>query len=200
MRIELGRPDEAKNKLTNYGLYLLEKYERVLELGPYDGTDTVYLAKNTKKLICIEARKENVEAIEKRVKEAGFTNVDIVVADLEIFPLERLGEFDCVWASGIIYHVQNPDQLIKRITEITTKCYGWTHLAAMEFSTRNGYAGESYKEGNDPLSGLSSHSWWLSPREFVRVWEDLGWRCDFTTQPQPHPNGSLAACFMASRS
>lgn len=199
MRVEIGRPDEVENKITNYGLYLQNRYKRVLELGPYDGTDSVYLAKNTDELVCIEARPENIEAVRSRLEANGLTNVSIIHADLEIFILEDLGWFDCVWASGIIYHVQDPDQLIKRISKITAKCYGWTHLAETEFSTRNGYAGEPYKEGDSLLSGLSSRSWWLSPKEFIRVWEELGWTCEYTTPPTPHPNGALAACFVASQ-
>lgn len=199
MRPQIPSPDQADNKLNNYGIYLQLHYGRVLELGPYDGTDTVYLAKAADVVIAVEARLENARATRERLIAHGIHNAMVVEANLETLDLCSLGQFDCVWASGILYHVPRPDVLIRRITDVTELCFGWTHLTAAPTGQRNGYAGRHYSEPGDVLSGMSDHSWWLTPDDFMRIWTDLGWECEFTTVPMPHPNGDLAAQFMAHK-
>lgn len=199
MRPAITPTDQADNKLNNYGIYLRSHHGRVLELGPYDGTDTVYLARAADFVISVEARPENATATRERLIAHGVHNAIVVEANLETLDLCSLGLFDCVWASGILYHVPHPDELIRRIAGVTSQCFGWTHLTATPTGHRNGYAGRHYSEPGDVLSGMSDHSWWLAPNDFLRIWADLGWECEFTTVPMPHPNGDLAAQFTANK-
>lgn len=195
--MELVPTDIAENKSTNYGIYLRSRYHRVLELGPYDGTDTVYLARQADYVVAIEGRAENVRRTLKTLSDNQVENADVIQSDLQSFNLADLGQFDCVWASGILYHVEDPADLIRRIAGVTRRCFGWTHLTNVPTGERSGYSGRVYDEPGDTLSGLTTSSWWLTPDDFLRIWSDLHWSCRFTHGPTPHKNGDLAAQFLA---
>lgn len=185
---------EAYNKATNYAVYSTGSYAHVLELGPFDGTDTIALSRHTNEVVSVEGREENIQVINQNLMAHGVTNAKVLLGDLEMFPLMSLGNFDCVWASGVLYHMTDPSELIEGITEVTSFCLGWTHLSSLD-------SGHWQPESIElPLAGLSPSSWWYSPRKFVEVWTSLGWKCAFTTKPEPHPNGHLAAQFIARKS
>lgn len=191
---------EHASKRVNYARYLARpRHERVLELGPYDGIDTAYLARHAESVVAIEARGENIEAARYHLERQGIANATILWGNLETYDLDALGRFDCVWASGVLYHLPNPLDLMRRIARVTGRCYGWTHLADHVDAECEGYKGRLYREAGDALSGLSPRSFWLLPEEFLAAWRDIGWRCEFTTEPEPNKNGDLAAQFMADK-
>lgn len=201
-RIKLVPTDIANNKAVNYSIYSKKHYGYVLELGPYDGTDTVYLSRYTKKLVAVEARLENYFITEQWLKSENITNATLILADLEHFNLKSLGTFDCVWASGIIYHMARPFALISQIASITSECFGWTHFSPDAIGKVDGYSGNEWHEDiSSPtgLSGLSNVSWWPTAESFVEMWEDLGWTCCYTTPPEAHCDGGLAAQFWARK-
>ena len=198
-RISLTDTPVSGNKNVIYAQFAQQHYPRVLELGPYDGTDTVNLAWFCDELVSLEARQENIDATQARVDAAGLTNVKIIQANLELYDLAQLGKFDAVWASGIIYHLPTPWELIEQIGHVTDLCYGWTHLAETWGQEKSGFAGREYGEIDHPLAGLSPRSWWLTPIAFVGTWLNYGFKCEFLTPPDPHPNGGLSAQFVARR-
>lgn len=183
----------------NLRYYRQKRYGRVLELGPYDGRDTVDLAPCCEHLIAIEGREENVRKTEQTLQTNGVDNVTVLHGNIESYDLVTMGVFACVWASGIIYHLPHPIQLIGQITRVTSMCYGWTHLAQDALNQHDGYSGCWYAEVQCDVAGLSERSWWFTPEDFLRAWQDLGWMCGFTTMPMPHFNGGLAAQFIAMK-
>ena len=65
--------------------------ERVLELGPGPGVFTVEAARRvgpTGRLIVVDIQPRMIAHVEKRVREAGLTNVETHVADAHHLPLE----------------------------------------------------------------------------------------------------------------
>jgi SAM-dependent methyltransferase len=189
---------EHSSKCEIYAAYLARpRHDRVLELGPYDGVDTAYLARHAESVIAIEARVENLEAVRYHLDRQGAENVTLLQGNLEVYDLAALGRFDCCWATGVLYHLPHPLGLIQRIAQVTDRCYGWTHLAVADEVEVAGYRGSMFREGTDPLSGLSPASFWLLPEEFLSAWWAIGWRCEFLTQPAPHKHGGLSAQFMA---
>jgi hypothetical protein len=198
--IFLPPPFNMDNKKPLWKRYTEDRYQRVLELGPYCGNDSVWIAQQTDCLVCVEGRLENVFATRAALDASGLSHSGTVIHDnLETCDLAALGEFDCVWAVGVIYHVERPDLLIAQIAQVTDWCLGWSHLIAEPTGERGGYEGSAYREGTDRLAGLCAEAWWLTSAAFQCVWSDLGWRCDWLTQPAPHINGGLAACFEARK-
>jgi len=185
------------NKERIIEVYKLGKYGRVLELGPYNGYDTVHLCEHSRKVVCLEARAENIKRTLSTLEIAG-VEAEVISGDLEDFDLRLLGEFDIVFASGVIYHMSEPVGLIQRIKQVTKRCLGWSHLASKYEGRRDGWAGMPYSEAVEfPLAGTTDQSWWLTPREFARAWEQDGWAFKYLTVPEPHENGGLEAQFMA---
>jgi len=182
--------------------FLRKAPQRVLELGPLDGRDTVLLARECREVIAIEGRINNVTDTRDAVYGDGLGNVDVRFDNLETCDLAVLGRFDCVWASGILYHLPAPWDLVRRIAGVSDVCLGWTHVATDERDIANGYGGWHYiedKPETSRLSGLSGRSFWLTESEFVRMWNDVNFWCRFYSPPQPHTNGGLAGQFIAEK-
>lgn len=69
----------------------IQSGERVLELGPGPGAFTVEAARRTEpggRLVAVDIQPRMIAAVEKRVEEAGLTNVETHVASAYELPLE----------------------------------------------------------------------------------------------------------------
>ena len=126
------------NKERIIEVYKLGQYERVLELGPYNGYDTVHLCHHARRVVALEARAENIKRTLSTLEIAG-VEAEVISGDLEDFDLRLLGEFDLVFASGVIYHMSKPVSLIERIKQVTKRCLGWSHLASKNEGQRDGW-------------------------------------------------------------
>lgn len=193
------------NKDRIWERYSRRRWDRVLELGPYDGRDTINLSRHAEHVTAIDGRPENITTVDNACESAGVYNADLHYLNLENsdFTDKRLGWFDCAWCVGVLYHLPNPWYLVKQLAGATNIVYGWSHLAERTDGERNGYHGRPYAEGGqaDRLSGLSPESWWIMPEDFVRLWTEAGFhRFRWLTNPHaPHPNGGLAAQFTADK-
>jgi hypothetical protein len=92
---------------------------------------------------------------------------------------------------------------VRSITAVTDLCLGWSHLAERAEMRIGNYRGRLYVEPDpehDPLGGQSTHSYWIVPDDFRRLWSDCGFsRFEWLTPPEPHPNGGLAAQFVTQK-
>lgn len=176
---------------------------RICELGQRDGHQSIDFAKICDELVLIEARESNVRdtlhmlATGQRIAPY----MRLYIADLETFDLSVVGPCKAVSASGVIYHMSKPWELIRKIAGITDRCIGWSHLADSVWGERCGYAGQQHIEDTESLlSGTTGDCWWLTTPEFERAFHDAG----FTTfkwieSPTPHENGGMAGWFEASK-
>lgn len=183
-----------------YNLHHEIHTRRLLELGAFVGIDSLILAKLCDELICLEGREENAIELKRRLDEFSL-DADIRVIDLESVSLKKeVGFVDCVWASGVLYHLQRPWELIKEISEVSSICLGWTHLSITESDISEGYHGRLWNEDiGKPLSGFSNFSFWLTEDEFVRAWKDAGMSCSWLTPRREHPAGDVEAQFIATK-
>ena len=147
----------------------------ILELGSLEGGHSFALAQNPmiEKVVAIEAREKNIEKakfIQNVIKDK---KVEFIKADLEKTDLTRLGEFDAVFCSGLLYHLLKPWKLIEQCRKISSNIFIWTQYAceneAKKFS--DGFRGKWYREGGwlDPLSGVSKYSFWLSLGSLINL-------------------------------
>jgi len=189
---------ESKNEILSR--YTSHRWNRVMELGPWNGLDSVWIAPWCDELVSIEGKSANIDVAENRCKRAGVENVRFVEGNLESFDLVSIGRFDCVWAAGILYHMPKPWELMQRIAAVTDTCFGWSHVASKASLERGGYHGQTYHElvGTE-LAGVSPESFWMTSDEFVRAWKDVGFDCRWLTTPAPSPNGGLVRQFEAMR-
>jgi hypothetical protein len=100
----------------------------ILELGPLEGAHTYQLAKlGADRILAIEA---NAEAFLKClvVKEILQTpRCRFLLGDCLKFLQESPDQFDMIFCSGILYHMENPFELIKAISAHTDRVFLWTH-------------------------------------------------------------------------
>lgn len=100
----------------------------VLELGPLEGGHTTQL---------VRAGAAEVTAVEGNalaflkclvVKEAlGLTNARFLLGDIPAFLRERRHSFDVGVACGVLYHMQNPVELIELLAHSCQHVFLWTH-------------------------------------------------------------------------
>ena len=130
------RPDMAAAALGNGGR--LEGM-KVLELGPLEAGHSYQLENlGADYILGIEA---NAEAYLKCliVKEAfNLGRCHFLLGDVEEFLTKTDKTFDLVFCSGILYHMQDPLNMIQEICRIASRCFVWTHYYNEESGDREG--------------------------------------------------------------
>ena len=168
---------------------------RVLELGFLEGGHTFPIAKVADEVVAIDSRECNRRRAEwLRDTVYRQRNITFLEANLEQFDYAPLGGFDVVFNVGLLYHLPNPWAALARLATVAPAMYLWTHVAPDQLSgaERGGYGGMAYEEMGveDPLSGMSSTSFWPTVDELVRMLEDHGFAdCRILDEDFTHRHG-----------
>jgi SAM-dependent methyltransferase len=174
----------------------------ILDLGSLEGGQTFQLAKMPGiSVLGVEGRKNNITKANYVKELLHIQNVEFIYADLEKTSLSSFGKFDAVFCSGILYHLPQPWELMHEISTITSKVFIWTHYASDNKvkETIEGYKGYFYKEGglNDPLSGLSKKSFWVTRSSLTEMLNNYGF-CDIRIyDDSPHHDNGPAIMLAA---
>jgi hypothetical protein len=101
---------------------------KILELGPLEGGHSYMLQnKGANKVISIEA---NTRAFLKClcIKEIfKLDRVEFMLGDFISFLRKDNQQYDLVFASGVLYHMDEPVELLKLISKVSDKIFIWTH-------------------------------------------------------------------------
>lgn len=104
------------------------KDQSILELGPLEGGHTYMMhQQGVSSITSVEA---NTHAFLKClcVKEMlNMTNAHFKLGDFMHMLRQDKTKYDLVIASGVLYHMEEPIELIKLLSEITNKLFIWTH-------------------------------------------------------------------------
>lgn len=101
---------------------------RVLELGPLEGGHTYMLDRaGASEVLAIEANTRAYLRCLVAKELVGMHAGRFVFGDFMAYLRERPERFDVVLASGVLYHLDGPVELIARIAGITDAAYFWTH-------------------------------------------------------------------------
>src|SRR5262245_1021676 len=102
--------------------------KRVLELGPLEAAQTYLLDRHgATKIVAIEA---NTIAYLKCliVKELlGIQHATFLLGDFLPYLRTNERQFDVAIASGVLYHMRNPAELIGLLAQATDRVFLWTH-------------------------------------------------------------------------
>src|SRR5574340_738689 len=110
----------------------------------------------------VEARDNYLEEAEAERKRLHYQNVEFMKADIRIIDEMNLGQFDLCLCSGLLYHMQNPFNLLKRIRNIcrimaleTHICppFYWFFLAAKKYRTNLSYLKDKAILDGVPFTG-----------------------------------------------
>jgi len=201
------------------------KDKTVLELGPLEGGHSYMLDRaGAAQVLAIEA---NARAFMKClvVKElVGLTRVEFVCGDAVAYLRDTDRRFDVCVASGILYHMQNPVELIALLAQhCTDHLYLWTHyydgaLIAAHTGTAGRYRGgrtathlgfqhtlhlREYQSDLNQRSffgGGARTSCWMTKDDILRGLEHFGFSQTSVFMEQPdHPNGPAFALIARRR-
>jgi hypothetical protein len=191
----------------------LEGY-KVIELGPLEAGHTYMLEKlGAASVLAVEA---NIRAYLKCliVKEIfDLRRSRFLLGDFVSYLRSQQGTFDLCLASGVLYHMTNPVELIQLVSKTSKRVFFWTHYydeaafgarpeLLMRFSASDaaefgGFPHTLHQyEYSDALGwsgfcgGTQPHSSWLSRHDFLSALRFFGFsdlRIAFDTPN--HPNG-----------
>ena len=197
----------------------------VLELGPLEGGHSYMLDRaGAARVVSIEG---NTRAFVKCliVKELlGLPNVQFQCGDFIAYLRATDQRFDACVASGVLYHMQNPAELIALLAaHCTGHVYFWTHyydatLIARHSKTSHKYPGSrqhthlgfehvlhvhEYQRALDQQSfcgGSAPTSCWMTKDDILRALEFFGFSGVRVLGDQPdHPNGPAFEVMAARR-
>lgn len=171
--------------------------KRILELGSLEGAHSRFLStKNSAEVVGIEGRAANVKRAEFIAHLFDLSNVRFLEADLETYDLSTLGSFDAVFCVGLLYHLQRPWPLLRKLRDVSPNLLLATHYMPDDRANTilEGYRGGYYKEFGikDPLSGLYPRSFWPDRESLLQMVVDAGFMSITICADQTdHPHGPL---------
>lgn len=202
----------------------------VLEFGPFEGYQTYLIVKHgAREVVSVEANSINFLKCLCLKEMFGLSGVNFQFGNTANF-LENCGrKFDVVWASGILYHLQDPVYFIEKVAQIADYVYVWTHyfddaaIAALENAQERHFVKQCdqvrHVDGrpialrarsylipdygrNVPCcwqGGLDQITYWLSKEDIFWLFERAGMPVRSVGSDNCHVNGLPAIGFMAAR-
>ena len=196
--------------------------KRILELGPLECGHTFLMARaGATHITSIES---NIRAFVKCliVKEALGFSADIYLGDFRQYIQRTDQRFDFVLASGVLYHMEDPVELLEGLSRITDRFGVWTHyyepsaLAERPHLSRRfdprprveSFHGRTVVthtqrylevlEDNTFCGGAARGSRWMTKDSLFGVLDSLGFDVDVGSDDPTHPAGP-SLLFLASR-
>jgi SAM-dependent methyltransferase len=127
---------------------------RILDLGCLEGGYCAAFSRlGAAEVVGVEARPTNIARCEFVKSHAGLENVTFVHADVKEITSQELGCFDATFAAGILYHLDDPYDFLRRVSELTTDLLvldthvaqhdSWNHGCSPRLSART-FGGTPY--------------------------------------------------------
>ncbi|MGE3841111.1 MAG: class I SAM-dependent methyltransferase [Vicinamibacterales bacterium] len=183
-----------------YILYFLDvRGLRTLELGPLSGYHSIMLEKlGVAENIAVEGRLENVRAcvdVKERYQLQRTTflhqNIEELYSGKQAAQFD--GTFDLVFCLGVLYHLPDPGRAIEWCRTQAPRLFLSTHYVEPAELLRypndrfvdvtychanRSFRAKAFREGdeNDPLSGLSPTSMWLTENDLLSLLHLAGYR------------------------
>jgi hypothetical protein len=193
---------------------------RILELGPLEGGHSyMFQDRKARQVIAIEA---NSRAFLKClcIKDVlKLDKVEFKLGDFMPFLERETSKYDMVFASGVLYHMQDPIRLLELMSKVSDRVFIWTqYYDADVISNREDlkhkfsplmpldyggvtyeYSVQSYKDALDWsgfCGGSQPVSKWLTRNSILKALNQFGFADVQINFDQPdHPNGpAFALC------
>lgn len=194
---------------------------RILEIGPLEGGHSYMLEQaGAAEVLAIEA---NTRSFLKClcIKEVfQLQAVRFLLGDGKAFMEQDVGGFDMVFASGILYHLQDPMAFLRLLPRMAPRALLWTHyfdeaivrktpalahkFGRVEQGVIDGFSYEfveqSYKEAlewSGFCGGSAPTSRWLTRRSVLDYLRHIGYgRIEVSFEAPEHPNGPAFALYV----
>ncbi len=144
---------------------------KVLELGPLEASHTFMLHRAGAEVVAVEG---SSRAFLKCLVVKEILQLDrarFLLGDFVPYLHETTEHFDMVLASGVLYHMQDPIDLLESMARVTDKIVIWTHyFDAAAVAAKEGVS-RTFVDAPTPVK-WRDHTLTLHPRHYL---EALGW-------------------------
>lgn len=197
-----GSYDALNDDRVSRVVQFFPQCRRILEVGCLEGGHTVILSRAYPytDIVALDARKENLERAKFLTALYGCKRVTFGCEDLEEADLAPYGRFDLCICLGLLYHLIEPWNFIRRIGAQCEALWIWTTICddAEAGTVKGRYRGKIFQEGplDHALSALRSQSFFPTLGSLVQMLRDAGF-CDFhVMNMEVTPNGPsvMLAC------
>jgi hypothetical protein len=181
--------------------------KRVIEFGPFDGSQTAGLVHHgVRELICIEARAENYIKTLIAKQAFGWDNVQLVMDDMHNADAVKYGRFDLAFCHGTYYHAIAPFVLLENLVSLADNVFvgGFVLKEESPFKIAT-YEAESYRvqpyieyEGHF-TAGVNRISYYFHPEDLKRFFERRGFRITLMDDEESELASKRFYRFFASR-
>jgi len=188
---ELLLVDQAWLTATLRTLELLTaqgEHLRIVDLGCLEGGYSIEFARHGHEVVGIDARQLNIDRAIAAKENLGLSHVEFVVDDVK--NLADYGQFDVVFCSGLLYHLDNPKSYIELLGRIATRALILNTHYARAVDPMYDDAEAEAERVDFSLSELTEHEG--LPGRWYREYD--------TDDPRPEIEGRLWAAFSNERS
>lgn len=164
--------------LETLGLVLESK--SVIDIGSGPGDMAQYFITKDCRVVCVDGRQDNIDRLKER-----YPGLEGHVADVQ-FPnvLDKFGKFDIVFCYGLLYHTENPLQVLRNMYNV---CDGFLLLETMTCDTTLPVMSLSDESltATQALDGLACRP---SEAFMTLAMLEIGFKYVYTTRTMPdHP-------------
>jgi Methyltransferase domain len=182
----------------------------VLELGPLEGGHSYMLERfGASRVVAVEAnRRAYLRCLV--VKEIfGLQGVEFVCGDFIEYLRHTDESFDLCLASGVLYHMRDPEEMLRLAARVSNRLYLWTHFYDAELVRRNPLVAAHFPSAHGPpfrfeygdvretqtFCGAGARfSQWLDRQTIVRLLTELGFdQLEFAFEEPDHQHGPAFA-------
>jgi hypothetical protein len=168
---------------------------RIMEVGCLEGGHTVILSRGYPytDIVAIDGRPQNLAKARLLTSIFGCKRVTFALEDLETAELTHYGHFETVVCIGLLYHLAEPWNFLRRIAAITDSIWVWTTICEESaVSAESGpYRGRIFHEGdpNDPRTALRRQSFFPTFGSLMEMFRAAGFQDFRVMNFAPTPNG-----------
>jgi hypothetical protein len=147
---------------------------RILELGPLEGGHSYCLANaGAASILAIEANKR---AYLKCLiaKEITGSNANFILGDFNKYLDCTTETFDLVFATGVLYHMVDPVELLVKASRLSSKIFMWTHYFDAEVFANNSIMG-AYFDGTTTTKILNGSQYTYHRRNYKEALGNLNY-------------------------
>jgi tRNA (mo5U34)-methyltransferase len=155
----------------------------VLEIGCCEGIYTVQLAGVCREVVGLDVRPHNIACALTRLFVHGVTNARLLLQDARELD-GRIGRFDILFHVGVLYHLSDPVDHLRRVAGLADSLLLDTHYADDDVpfpradidADGRTYCAKVYQEGAwaDVFSGVEPTSRWVYRDDLLQLLGDLG--------------------------
>lgn len=182
----------------------------VLELGPLEGGHSYMLHEGgARRIVAVEAnRRAYLKCL--IVKDVfGLDRVEFLCGDLVEYLRGSDERFDLCLASGVLYHMRDPIEMLRHAGRASDRLYLWTHYYDQAVIRGNPDVSAHFPFNEGPpyryeygtvratptfCGGGDNYSYWLDRTTIIELLGELGFgQLEFAFDHRDHPNGPAVA-------